>query len=58
MNNLRFDERLGHREDGLFYRIFLVYANEMICIDRKGYFYYVLDWNRKYSAKNKKIAFI
>lgn len=52
-NNLRFDERFGHREDGLFCRNFLVYANEMICVDKKGYFYYVPDWNRKYSTKNK-----
>lgn len=57
-NNLRFDERFGHREDGLFCRNFLVYANEMICVDRKGYFYFVPDWNRKYLIKHKNQLYL
>lgn len=49
-NNLHFDERIKLKEDEVFLFKYLSFVSEVRSFDRQGYFYYVPNWNNKYSS--------
>jgi len=57
-NNLHFDERIRLNEDEIFLFRYLSFVSVVKSFDRQGYFYYVPDWENKYSiSRNEEIIF-
>lgn len=50
--NLRFDIRFNYQEDQEFCFRYFLYVKTMVCTEKCGYYYYLPDWECKYSKKN------
>ena len=55
-NNLKFDISIKYKEDELFLFQYSVFANNIICTKKVGYFYEIPNWKAKYE-KNQQERF-
>lgn len=55
-NNLHFDERIKLKEDEIFLFRYLSFVSVVKSYDRQGYFYFVPDWNKKYTSGHNENA--
>ena len=53
-NNLKFDISIKFKEDELFLFQYSVFANNIICTKKVGYFYEIPNWKAKYQSKEKE----